>query len=134
MPHTSTDNIIDQIFAGSAPLKKHRKRKIKHSQSQPVEPKSPAPEIVHDPSSQPPHSSHTTRRTAPSSKKRKLVEKLDQDKFDDSRGTGPRRKTEEDELGINVEAGGTPLCPFDCNCCERLAFITCQHLIWDVRF
>jgi hypothetical protein len=25
----------------------------------------------------------------------------------------------EAELGINVEAGGTPLCPFDCDCCKR---------------
>ncbi|KAH9047544.1 hypothetical protein EDB84DRAFT_1460893 [Lactarius hengduanensis] len=72
----------------------------------------------------PPPSEGHTQPQYPASKKRKLVEKLDQDKFNDSRGTGPRRKTEEgfsifkeDELGINVEAGGTPLCPFDCNCC-----------------
>ncbi|KAI9462394.1 hypothetical protein BJY52DRAFT_145589 [Lactarius psammicola] len=126
MSPTLTNNIIDDIFA----LKKQKKRKINHSQSQPIEPKPPAPEIVHDPSSQS-SSSSTSRRTSHerpassrSSKKRKLVEKLNQDKFNDSRGTGPRRKTEEgfsifkeDELGINVEAGGTPLCPFDCNCC-----------------
>jgi len=44
--------------------------------------------------------------------------------FKDSRGTGPRKKTEEgyrvfkeDELGITEEGGGTPDCPFDCNCC-----------------
>jgi Mg-chelatase subunit ChlI len=125
MPH---DNIIDHIFAGSPPLKKQKKRKTIISQSKPVEPKSPAPEVVHDPSSQPRsskrHSSHATKRTAPSSKKRKLVDKHDEDSFNDSRGTGPRRKTEEGfsiykeaELGINVEAGGTPLCPFDCKCC-----------------
>ncbi|KAH8997536.1 hypothetical protein EDB92DRAFT_1840324 [Lactarius akahatsu] len=126
----STHNIIDDIFAHSVPLKKQNKRKTK--QSQPIEPKAPAPEIVHDPSSQssrlatPKRGPHTaTVSSQPrSSKKRKLVEKLDQDKFNDSRGRNPRRKTEEgfsifkeDELGINVEAGGTPLCPFDCNCC-----------------
>ncbi|KAK8854874.1 hypothetical protein IAR55_003613 [Kwoniella newhampshirensis] len=44
--------------------------------------------------------------------------------FRDSRGEGPRRKTEEGfliykeaELKIDPEAGGTPLCPFDCDCC-----------------
>ncbi|KIY45436.1 DUF1764-domain-containing protein [Fistulina hepatica ATCC 64428] len=51
----------------------------------------------------------------------------DQATFRDSRGTGPRRKTEEgwsiykeDELGIGNEGGDTPLCPFDCQCCECL--------------
>ncbi|KAI0732289.1 DUF1764-domain-containing protein [Fomitopsis betulina] len=44
--------------------------------------------------------------------------------FKDSRGTGPRRKTEEgfaiykeDELGISDTGGNTSLCPFDCECC-----------------
>jgi len=44
--------------------------------------------------------------------------------FADSRGSGSRRRTEEGfaiykeaELGIDVEAGETPLCPFDCECC-----------------
>jgi hypothetical protein len=110
MPH---DNIIDHIFAGSPPLKKQKKRKSNNSQSKPVELKSPAPEIVHDPSSQPRsstskrHSSHIARRTVPvlhiyscdaprvlmrlqPSKKRKLVDKHDEDNFNDSRGTGPR--------------------------------------------
>ncbi|CUA70106.1 hypothetical protein RSOLAG22IIIB_00452 [Rhizoctonia solani] len=48
----------------------------------------------------------------------------DDERFRDSRGTGPRRRTEEgyaiykeDELGINNEGGDTPLCPFDCECC-----------------
>ncbi|KAI9445039.1 hypothetical protein H4582DRAFT_1806677 [Lactarius indigo] len=111
----STNSIIDDIFAHSAPLKKQKKPKRNHSQSQPIELKAPAPEIVHDPSSQPSRSATSKRgpHTATVSSQRKLVEKLDQDKFNDSRGTGPRRKTEEgfsifkeDELGINVEAGG----------------------------
>ncbi|KAF8642382.1 hypothetical protein AX16_009650 [Volvariella volvacea WC 439] len=48
----------------------------------------------------------------------------DNAKFADSRGSGPRRKTEEgwniykeDELGISMQGGDTPLCPFDCDCC-----------------
>lgn len=43
------------------------------------------------------------------------------------------RKTEEGflifkeaELGINPEAGGTPLCPFDCDCCK---FLICGHCV-----
>ncbi|KZV63283.1 DUF1764-domain-containing protein [Peniophora sp. CONT] len=48
----------------------------------------------------------------------------DEGRFKDSRGTGPRKKTEEgfsiykeDELGIQDEGGDTPQCPFDCQCC-----------------
>ncbi|EJT52095.1 hypothetical protein A1Q1_06633 [Trichosporon asahii var. asahii CBS 2479] len=44
--------------------------------------------------------------------------------FRDSRGDAGRKRTEEGylvfkeaELGIDPEAGGTPLCPFDCECC-----------------
>ncbi|WVQ68219.1 uncharacterized protein L199_006426 [Kwoniella botswanensis] len=44
--------------------------------------------------------------------------------FADSRGTGTGRKTEEGyviykeaDLQIDPTAGGTPLCPFDCDCC-----------------
>ncbi|KAF9520495.1 hypothetical protein BS47DRAFT_636209 [Hydnum rufescens UP504] len=61
----------------------------------------------------------------------------DIDRFRDSRGTGPRRRTEEgyaiykeDELGIDIEAGETPLCPFDCNCCEcndRQSICPCEN-------
>jgi hypothetical protein len=39
----------------------------------------------------------------------------------------PGKRTEEGffvfkeaELGIDPEAGGTPLCPFDCDCCASL--------------
>lgn len=42
-----------------------------------------------------------------------------------SRADTSGRQTEEGffifkeaELGIDPEAGGTPLCPFDCDCCE----------------
>ncbi|EKM60950.1 uncharacterized protein PHACADRAFT_24178 [Phanerochaete carnosa HHB-10118-sp] len=57
-------------------------------------------------------------------KNKPKVDREEEERFKDSRGTGPRRKTEdgflifkEDELGINAESGGTPLCPFDCQCC-----------------
>ncbi|KAH9044740.1 hypothetical protein EDB85DRAFT_1854456 [Lactarius pseudohatsudake] len=112
----STNNIIDHIFAHSVPLKKQKKRKTNNSQSQPIDPKAPAPEIVHDPSSQSSRLATPKRgpHTATVSSQRNLVEKLDQDKFNDSRGTGPREHHappgfsifKEDELGINVEAGG----------------------------
>ncbi|KIO24705.1 hypothetical protein M407DRAFT_244371 [Tulasnella calospora MUT 4182] len=45
-------------------------------------------------------------------------------RFADSRGSGPRPRTEEgfliykeDELGMTGKGGDTPLCPFDCDCC-----------------
>ncbi|KAI0815153.1 hypothetical protein BC629DRAFT_1588829 [Irpex lacteus] len=60
-------------------------------------------------------------------KPKKKGDKEDEERFKDSRGTGPRRKTEEgflifkeDELGISGEGGDTPLCPFDCQCCKSL--------------
>ncbi|QRV72447.1 hypothetical protein RhiJN_00461 [Ceratobasidium sp. AG-Ba] len=52
------------------------------------------------------------------------TENSDDEKFKDSRGTGPRKRTEEgyaiykeDELNIGLDGGDTPLCPFDCDCC-----------------
>ncbi|KAI0670014.1 hypothetical protein C8Q78DRAFT_1038748 [Trametes maxima] len=60
---------------------------------------------------------------APKAKKHKKARE-EEERFKDSRGTGPRRKTEEgfsiykeDELGITEQGGDTPLCPFDCQCC-----------------
>jgi hypothetical protein len=93
---------IDDIFARKAKTTtlqtnqssssdlKQKKRKKKRSHTQ-----TPAPEIVLDPSTQPssapkpiPHD-----RSVPPKKKRKVVEtKLDQVKFRDSRGTGPRKR------------------------------------------
>ncbi|KAI0793399.1 hypothetical protein C8Q75DRAFT_750060 [Abortiporus biennis] len=59
-----------------------------------------------------------------STKKTSRDHRDDEARFKDSRGTGPRRKTEEgfsiykeDELGITGQGGDTPLCPFDCQCC-----------------
>jgi hypothetical protein len=175
---TTSSSEIDDIFTRKAKTAilqtnqhsrsdpKQKRRKKKRSETQNPEPKRPPPEIVLDPSSQPSHASKTIRhdRSVPPKKKRKIVEtKVDQDKFTDSRGTGPRTsplslssaslssqplaggKTDEgfsvykeDELGINAEAGGqfntspcgfihislgTPLCPFDCNCCKCRASV-----------
>ena len=154
----------DQQISSSGLKQKKKKGKKKSKPTQLAEPKRPAPEIFLDPSAQ--QSSAPTPKTisddrlAPPRKKQKVVEtKLDQEKFRDSRGTGPRKRIiipynefrpaqqplpgrttdeglkiyKEDELGINAEAGGqsnpsfdgiiytlpgTPLCPFDCDCCE----------------
>jgi hypothetical protein len=142
---TTSSSEIDDIFTRKAKTTilhsstdpKQKKRKKKRSETQNTELKRPPPEIVLDPSTQPSHASETVRhdRSVPPKKKRKIVEKkVDQDKFTDSRGTGPRkaqacplplpsaslspqplagRKTDEgfaiykeDELGINAEAGG----------------------------
>ncbi|MED6192016.1 hypothetical protein PIB30_006161 [Stylosanthes scabra] len=62
-------------------------------------------------------------------KKKKKKETKEQDDNDDGgfldKPSRPRKKTNdgltiytEDELGLNNgDAGGTPLCPFDCSCC-----------------
>ncbi|KAH9835665.1 uncharacterized protein C8Q71DRAFT_762972 [Rhodofomes roseus] len=57
-------------------------------------------------------------------KKRSKPDKDEETRFKDSRGNGPRQKTEEgytiykeDELGMSNSGGDTPLCPFDCDCC-----------------
>ncbi|KAH7883724.1 DUF1764-domain-containing protein [Phlebopus sp. FC_14] len=82
------------------------------------------PETVVDPSAQSVsikrHKSDTSRRPNSSVVDSRREERL----FRDSRGTAPRRKTDdgysiykEDELGISSAGGDTPLCPFDCNCC-----------------
>jgi len=118
---------IDDIFAKRPastsvvpPKEEQKKRRTKQKQAPEMKTselssnKRPAPETVVDPSS----------HTAPLQKKSKVRADKDIDKFKDSRGNGPRRKTEEgwliykeDELGINDVGGDTPLCPFDCECC-----------------
>ncbi|KAF7310738.1 hypothetical protein HMN09_00616800 [Mycena chlorophos] len=112
-------NEIDDIFESkkrpapsdsAAPSKKRQKR------SAPVDTPSDA--------------SHSSKKnkTDPKPTTKPPKKQDDIQKFKDSRGTGPRRKTEEgfaiykeDELGINDEGGDTPLCPFDCDCCTSQA-------------
>jgi len=151
--------------------KKKKKGKKKSTPTQLAEPKRPAPETFLDPSAQQSYASTPKTishdRPVPPRKKQKVVEtKLDQEKFRDSRGTGPRKRIipyneflpaqqplpgrttdegfkifKEDELGINAEAGGqsnpsfdriiyilpgTPLCPFDCDCCECPASVLAE--------
>jgi len=124
---------IEDIFAQrpvastSAILPPQKKQKSKEKRApeknepSQVSKKRPPPETIIDPSIR-----------APAHKKTKPDKpavatgsaKEDTDKFKDSRGSGPRRKTEEgwsiykeDELGIGDDGGDTPLCPFDCDCC-----------------
>ncbi|PCH33542.1 DUF1764-domain-containing protein, partial [Wolfiporia cocos MD-104 SS10] len=95
--------------------------------------KRPVPETVLDPSARvaapAPRRSKADKaaaRAAPDApvRKKHKADNEDEERFKDSRGTGPRRKTEEgfaiykeDELGITDQGGDTPLCPFDCQCC-----------------
>ncbi|KIJ55805.1 hypothetical protein M422DRAFT_200142 [Sphaerobolus stellatus SS14] len=94
--------------------------------------KLPEPETILDPSlslSQPSKRQKKPLKSIatvePSSKKKTTAaDPEDEGRFRDSRGSGPKRKTEEgysiykeDELGIRDEGGDTPLCPFDCDCC-----------------
>ncbi|KAJ7225718.1 hypothetical protein GGX14DRAFT_640568, partial [Mycena pura] len=114
---------IDDIFAKrpvastSAPVppkKNQKKRKTEQRQAPEMNTselsnKRPAPETVVDPSSHPPQKKIKVDKSPAVSRADKDI-----DKFKDSRGTGPRRKTEEgwsiykeDELGINDVGGGT---------------------------
>jgi hypothetical protein len=122
---------IDEIFASKGkiqpkPTKKDKKRKRRTENGEkPPAPDEKAPETIIDPSASLPAAkrvkvSKSTEKTSQTSSKKDI------DKFKDSRGSGPRRKTEEgwsiykaDELGIkdDDEGGDTPLCPFDCDCC-----------------
>ncbi|KAI0048348.1 DUF1764-domain-containing protein [Auriscalpium vulgare] len=134
---------IDDIFASKPTTpslqrtkkKKDKKRKRLTADPDPVSTAPTAsasavvPETVVDPSvaasrapSQPEKRKRSKAEVPSPAKKVKHSE--DEARFKDSRGTGPRRKTEEgfsifkeDELDIRPEAGGTPLCPFDCDCC-----------------
>ncbi|KAK7319705.1 hypothetical protein RJT34_04430 [Clitoria ternatea] len=95
-------NEIDEIFAG-----KKRKSEVNKSGK----------------------SDEVTKRADKTKKKKKKNAKRKTDGPDDGefgdQSAQPRKKTEdglsiytEEELGIsNVNAGNTPLCPFDCSCC-----------------
>lgn len=87
----------------------------------------PPPAVVHDPSAA---SEAATAASKPKKGKKKATAAAPPDdlaSFTSSRGLDDSRKrTEEgyriyteEELGLNSTGGGdTPLCPFDCNCCE----------------
>ncbi|KAI0348644.1 DUF1764-domain-containing protein [Trametopsis cervina] len=116
--------------------KKKRKREVakeekavddKEDQERPAKRK--IPETVVDPSIEISAPKKQERSARPSKleavKSKKKDNKGEEEKFKDSRGTGPRRKTDEgfaiykeDELGITEQGGDTPLCPFDCECCK----------------
>jgi len=123
-----------QVFP-SLPEKKIKKKKNKKSSPAEKEAPSPssisilsgpgsskkrsAPETVVDPSIQ-----SVPKKRLKSAGFSKDQSKGDEERFKDSRGSGPRRKTEEgysiyyeDELGISPSGGDTSSCPFDCDCC-----------------
>ncbi|OCH96517.1 hypothetical protein OBBRIDRAFT_809026 [Obba rivulosa] len=105
-----------------------RKREPEPEDDAPSKPpaKRPAPETVLDPSVRPAAAApRPPKALAAASKKRPKAGREDEERFKDSRGAGSRRTTEEgwavykeDELGITDQGGDTPLCPFDCQCCE----------------
>ncbi|RXW24800.1 hypothetical protein EST38_g1065 [Candolleomyces aberdarensis] len=116
------------------PSKKKKKAKKNKSDPQPVtedapatSKKRPAPETIVDPSVQISQKRQKTELPSEQGAKQKSKPKKNKEEeeaFRDSRGTGPRRKTDEgwniykeDELGISNEGGDTHLCPFDCDCC-----------------
>ncbi|KAF5337324.1 hypothetical protein D9611_003312 [Ephemerocybe angulata] len=119
--------------AAPAPSLKKKKKSKKKAQKAPTPPpapveekatskKRPAPETIVDPSLSVTQKRQKVRPPPEQTAKAKK-DKDDEDDFKDSRGTGPRRKTEEGwgifkeaELGIDPTAGDTPLCPFDCDC------------------
>ncbi|KAG2350523.1 DUF1764-domain-containing protein [Suillus weaverae] len=139
---------IDDIFAAKgkakaielAPLQSAKKEKKKKRKDRPSTSdqtkeisrssdsktlkKRQLPETVVDPSFKSSSSSKRAKLDAPVSSQREKLHHEDEDRFKDSRGSGPRRKTDdgfniykEDELGISNAGGDTPLCPFDCECC-----------------
>ncbi|KAG1773176.1 DUF1764-domain-containing protein [Suillus occidentalis] len=147
-----TTSEIDDIFAAKgkvkaielAPLpsaKKEKKKKKKKDRSSTNDEtkeisrsseskslKKRLPETVVDPSLKSSSTSKRPKLDTPVPSQREKVyhetRKEDEDRFKDSRGSGPRRKTDdgfniykEDELGISSAGGDTPLCPFDCECC-----------------
>ncbi|KIM85372.1 hypothetical protein PILCRDRAFT_817378 [Piloderma croceum F 1598] len=139
MPKSEIDDIFAskgkakaiQPVASSSTASKRKKKKDKgkkrglEAANEPMTKKRPAPETVVDPSTQIPSAKRAKVAITTSKKPGKQdSSKDDEDRFKDSRGSGPRRKTEEgfsifkeDELGIGGEGGDTPLCPFDCQCC-----------------
>ncbi|KZT06859.1 DUF1764-domain-containing protein [Laetiporus sulphureus 93-53] len=105
-----------------------RKRELEDDTKNENPAKRRAPETVLDPSIRTPaavshRSDAKVHKSVKVSTKKPKLDKEEEERFKDSRGSGPRRKTEEgfaiykvDELGITDEGGDTPLCPFDCQC------------------
>jgi len=139
MPRSEIDDIFASAEKGSVhpatsspiptPRKKKKKDKKRKRQTSnddaDHEEKPPKRPTILDPSSS--LSKSKTEKTCSMVAVRSKAgrkQREDLEAFKDSRGSGPRRKTEEGfaiykeaELGIDVEAGDTPLCPFDCDCC-----------------
>ncbi|KDP34119.1 hypothetical protein JCGZ_07690 [Jatropha curcas] len=93
-----SSNEIDEIFSGKKRKKPEKEKNVKANENETEEPK-----LL----------------------KKKKKSKEDKEGRFTNLPSKPRKKTEdgltvytEEELGIsNSNAGGTPLCPFDCDCC-----------------
>jgi hypothetical protein len=81
----------DQQNSSSGIKQKKKKGKKKSTPTQLTEPKRAAPEILLDPSTQQ-STSKTISHDRPRKKQKIAETKLDQEKFRDSRGTGPRKR------------------------------------------
>jgi len=94
---TTSPKSDQQDSSSGLKQKKKKKGKKKSTLTQLAEPKRPAPETFLDPSAQQPYASTPKTishdRPDPPRKKQKVVDtKRDQEKFRDSRGTGPRKR------------------------------------------
>jgi len=109
-----TLNEIDEIFAKT---KKAKTRDVKGSKPA----KSVSPDSYKDDNE---HAAKASSEVNDSIKKKKKTKKLDGKEWRDP-PPRPRRKTNDgftvysaEELGFNKkDAGGSSLCPFDCDCC-----------------
>lgn len=116
------DPTLGSPLAGGAAESKGPAKKVPRS---PVASES-TPNVVVDPSTRIEAKARALNRTSKEGVAADTQQLTEEDlRFVDSRGTGPRRQTEEgfliykeDELGITGKGGDTPLCPFDCDCCH----------------
>lgn len=115
------DSILGNPLAGGAAEPKGPAKKV----TRPPVASESTPDVVVDPSTKIEAKARALSRTSKDGVAADTQQLTEEDlRFVDSRGTGPRRQTEEgyliykeDELGITGKGGDTPLCPFDCECC-----------------
>ncbi|KAG8939991.1 hypothetical protein FRC04_005696 [Tulasnella sp. 424] len=115
------NSTLGNPLAGGATEPKGPARKI----ARPPVASESTPDVVVDPSTKLEAKARALSRTSKDGVAANTQQLTEEDlRFVDSRGTGPRRQTEEgyliykeDELGITGKGGDTPLCPFDCECC-----------------
>ncbi|KAJ4486314.1 DUF1764-domain-containing protein [Lentinula aciculospora] len=136
----SKGKVQPTVIASTSSTKKDKKRKRKSESdakdSAAADKPKRRPETIVDPSASMPTAKRVKiskfSEKAGTGKEKVSGKAKEEDRFKDSRGTGPRRKTEEgwsiykaDELGLkdDDEGGDTPLCPFDCDCCGSYIYL-----------